>query len=240
MPSSCRFSLQFDDKHAPTLSFVFFDRLFVDEAKCLPSRRLPNLRDKVAVFGHKEPGRSHMIGLQEYVDSHLIRTLCKALGAHVPRRRTHGLHLNGLGWRVARPYEHEMLLASRKLNFESSSRQLSQTRCSAAETRDFRFLLFFTPAISPIASPARTAQSDGREQRTAIAPEALRRAPFLLVSHPFVGHGVAHGVHGAAHGVRGASTGGGSSRGSRWSQQAPRRAQPPVLRPPTALAPTIA
>jgi hypothetical protein len=99
---------------------------------------------------------------------------------------------------------------------------------------------FFRLRPRPSHRPPEPRSQTVESRRTTIAREVLRRAPFLLVSHPFVAHGVAHGVHGVAHGVRGASTGGGSSRGSRWSPQAQRRAQPPVLRPPTALAPTIA
>jgi hypothetical protein len=112
---------------------------------------------------------------------------------------------------------------------------LSCRKCGAADgPRDFRFLLFFPAEVSPLHRPLEPRSQAIESRPTAIAVEVSRRAPSLLVSRPFVAHGVAHGG-------RGAWTGDGSFRGFRWPQRARRRAQrPPVLLPPTAPAPTIA
>jgi hypothetical protein len=68
---------------------------------------------------------------------------------------------------------------------------------------------------------------------TAVLPALFRRALALRLVYPCA-------ACDGAHGGRSASSGGGSCRGSRWSSRAQRRAQPPVLRPPTAPAPPIA
>src|SRR5271165_6126485 len=124
------------------------------------------------------------------------------------------------------------------------------TRSSPAGTRDFRFLLFLRLRYRSLVGPPdrirnsefvepRSQAFDGN--RTVIALELFRLAPSLLVSHPFVVRAVAHGGPAVAHGDGCVALAAVASRVSQWPQRARRRSRwPPVLRPPTAPAPTIA
>ena len=75
---------------------------------------------------------------------------------------------------------------------------------------------------------------------TATALELFRQAAPLMVSHPFVARGGALDGRGVAHADRFAALAAVASHVSPRPERARRRARPPVLRPPTAPALTIA
>jgi len=213
----------------------------VDESNRVRSRRLAKLGRQITVLGHKETSRPDpSLEFQKDVHRHLIYGAPRKAGtAHVPGRRVHGFDLNGLRHRAARLNEQEVFLAIRKLHLESASQQFADHKIFARWNARL--------SLPPIDSSSRSSLNplEPRSQavesrRTAIAVEVLRRAPSLLASHPFVARGGALGGRGVAHGDRFAAPAAVASRGSRWPQRAQRRAQPPVLRPPTAPAPPTA